>query len=60
MRYSPFGLMRYNSFGVDDMHDFVVIRYNSFGIDDIHALGVIWHDGLEISPILCYYGVGYI
>ena len=28
--------------------------YNSFGIDDIHAFGVIWHDGLEISPILCY------
>ena len=23
-------------------------------LDDIHAYGVIWHDGLEISTILCY------
>ena len=23
-------------------------------VGDIHAFGVIWHDGLEISPILCY------
>ena len=23
-------------------------------LDDIHAYGVIWHDGLDISTILCY------
>ena len=31
-----------------------LVIYNSFGIDDIHAFGVIWHNGLEISTILCY------
>ena len=56
---SPVGAVSHHALAciylrLDDIQHFVLVIYNSYGIDDIHAFGVIWHDGLEISTILCY------